>query len=232
MKISVVIPARNESRRIDACLKAFERQSLKPFEIIIVDNNSTDDTAERASKYAGVRIVRQPKIGMSFARNAGFNAATGDILARCDVDTWVSPDWIAEINEFFEAHDEVAAVTGPASFYDVPGKLGRPVSWIFLDCFYWTMRRISGGETLFGANCAIKRGVWAKIADEVCTDDANMHEDIDLSAHIKRVGGRIEYDKKLKVGITATTLLHPLGMLRRWKKGLNNFSRHRKWTVI
>ena len=226
MKISVVIPARNEDRMIDACLKALEDQTVSAAEIIIVDNNSTDDTARRALKHPGVVVIAEPRLGISYGRNAGFDRATGDIIARIDADTVVTPGWIAEITRYFEGHESVVAITGPASFYDVPRRWRGLVDWLFIDSFYWITRRSTGGETLFGSNCAVRRLAWEKIRSEVCMDDANMHEDIDLGQHVQRVG-LIAFDDDLRVGISARPLLHPRGMVKRWRKGLNNFSRHR-----
>lgn len=231
MKVSVVIPARNESAMIDACIAALQKQTLRPYEIIIVDNNSTDDTARRALKYEGVRVIKEKQMGISLARNAGFNAATGDIIARCDVDSHVNVDWIAEISRFFEEHTDIAAITGPATFYDVPLWLRRPVNWVFLDMFYMITRRSTGGETLFGSNCALRKEVWQKIRNEVCTDDTNMHEDIDLGQHVQRFG-RIKFDNAMRVGISARPLTHPMGMVKRWQKGLNNFRRHRNFISV
>jgi glycosyltransferase involved in cell wall biosynthesis len=226
VKISVVIPAHNESAMIDRCLEAFDGQSVAPHEVIIVDNNSTDDTAQKALKHNNVRVVAEHQQGITFARNTGFNTATGDIIARCDVDTVVSANWIEEIARYFQAHEKIAAVTGPATYYDVPVLWRKPVNWLFLDSFYWITRRSTGGETLFGSNCALRRSVWERVRGEVCADDKNIHEDIDLGQHIQMVG-EIGFDDEMRVGISARPLLHPMGMLKRWRKGLNNFSRHK-----
>ena len=225
MRISVVIPARNEASIIDACLKALAAQTLSPYEIIIVDNNSTDDTAQRAAHYGHVRIVTEKRIGISIARNTGFDSATGDIIARCDVDTHVSANWIYEITQFFEQHPAVAAITGPATYYDAPRIIRRLLNWLFLDMFYLITRRNTGGETLFGSNCAVRQETWLKVRADVCTDDLNMHEDIDLGQHIQQVG-TIAFNEAMQVSISARPLLHPMGMIRRWRKGLNNFHRH------
>ena len=226
MRISVVIPVRNEAAIIETCLNAFSRQTISPFEIIIVDNKSTDDTAFLAQKHKNVRVLQEPKIGISNARNAGFDAAKGDIIARCDADTRVEEDWILEIEKFFSQNLEVSAITGPAYFYNLPRPVRWFIGWVFLDSFYWITRLRLGGETLYGSNCALRKIIWDKVRGEVCTDDANMHEDIDLGQHISRFG-TIVFNPSVKVGISARPLAHPYRMLKRWRKGLNNFSRHR-----
>lgn len=227
MKVSVVIPARNESAYIDQCLRAFSAQTLKPYEVIIVDNNSLDDTAQRARKYKHVQVVNEPVPGIAVARNAGFNHATGDIIARCDVDSLVGPGWVKEISDYFTAHPDVAGITGPAYFYDLPKLLTPVANLIFLRGYYLMSHLGTGKETLYGSNCALRRNLWQRISDEVCNDN-NIHEDVDLGQHLSRIG-KIAFDKALKVGVNSRSLSDPIGMLHRWRKGINNYTRHWNW---
>ncbi len=231
MTVSVVIPALNESRYIDRCLEALENQTVAPFEIIVVDNNSTDDTVERANSHLNIRVISESRCGISMARNAGFDLAKGDIIARCDVDSIVDEHWVEEVERFLTKHRDVQGVTGPASFYDIGSLLRKPFDVVFLDGYHVITKIQTGGETLFGSNCAIRRSAWEKVRAEVCVDDANMHEDIDLGQHIARIG-RIAYDPKLKTGISARPLWHPRKMVRRWVKGVNNYRRHREWRRV
>jgi glycosyltransferase involved in cell wall biosynthesis len=86
MTLSIVIPAFNEEKYIGDCLKSclkFAPANLR--EIIVVDNASTDRTAEVARGYGPlVRVVSQPKKGLTHARQAGFEAAQGDIMMSID----------------------------------------------------------------------------------------------------------------------------------------------------
>ena len=227
MKISVVIPAYNESDYIDACVEALQKQTVQPYEVIIVDNNSTDDTAMHAQKYDLVHVIAEPRQGISYARDAGFDAATGDIIARCDIDTHVSSNWISELEAFFIQAPTVSGVSGPAHFYDVWRPIQGLVNWLFLDSYYWITRRATGSETLFGSNCALRRSAWESVRANVCHDDAKMHEDIDLSQHLLIAGFKLAYDPKLEVGISARPLTRPVGMFKRWRKGLTSYARHR-----
>src|SRR5437763_970821 len=101
MKISVVIPVYNEEKYLHDCLTALQHQTRKADEIIVVNNNSTDSSAQIAEKL-GARVVNESKQGMIFARNRGFNEATGDVIARCDADTRVPPDWLEKIEHHFQ----------------------------------------------------------------------------------------------------------------------------------
>src|SRR3989344_5411401 len=98
MKISVVIPAHNESKYIGRCLKSVFKYGHKYlYEIIVVDNASTDDTAVVALSFPGVRVVREEKKGITCARQKGLETATGDIIAYIDADTEISQNWFETI---------------------------------------------------------------------------------------------------------------------------------------
>ncbi len=101
LSLSLVIPAYNEERHLAACLDAVSRQAVMPSEVIVVDNNSTDRTAEIARSYPFVRVVQEPRQGIVFARNAGFDAARGDIIGRIDADTIIPSDWTKHVLAFF-----------------------------------------------------------------------------------------------------------------------------------
>jgi glycosyltransferase involved in cell wall biosynthesis len=90
----------------------------KFFEIIVVDNASTDKTAEVAARYPGVRVVHEPQKGLPSARECGRLAATGEFLAYIDADTRMPPGWLDTVVTFFAAHPEAVALSGPASYWD------------------------------------------------------------------------------------------------------------------
>jgi glycosyltransferase involved in cell wall biosynthesis len=111
--ISVIVPAYNAERTLDACLSALTRQFVPPgmqMEIIVVDDGSVDDTAHVASRY-GVRLIRQANAGPSAARNAGAGAARGELLLFTDADCAPAPDWAARMAAPF-ADPDVAGAKG------------------------------------------------------------------------------------------------------------------------
>ena len=118
--ISLVIPAYNEERYLPACLDAVMRNAAgKAVEIIVVDNNSTDATAQIAKGYPGVTYVHEPHKGITRARQCGFLAARGELIAYVDADTRPPPGWIEQIWEAFAADEGLACLSGPYSFYDL-----------------------------------------------------------------------------------------------------------------
>jgi glycosyltransferase involved in cell wall biosynthesis len=89
MRISVIIPAYNAASTLAECLESVARQSVRPFEVILVDDGSTDHTRRVAAKFEAkftLRIVSQANSGLGKARNAGMAAATGDAYAFLDAD--------------------------------------------------------------------------------------------------------------------------------------------------
>lgn len=78
--VSVVIPCLNDAAALETCLSSLARQSLQPFEIVVVDNNSTDSSAAVARRF-GARVVPEPVPGIPAAAATGYDAAQGQIIA-------------------------------------------------------------------------------------------------------------------------------------------------------
>lgn len=189
MRISVIIPCFNEEKRIEECLRSIFNQSEAPFEVIVIDNNSTDRTREIATKL-GAKVISQSRQGLSFARNAGFNFASGDILLKTDGDTKVPSNWIRVMREHF-SDQKVGRVTGSAVFYS---RLFNP---LFNFLMFW-VNDIFGYKALLGPNYAIRRDIWEKIKDEIHIEDAKFHEDLDIAIHSAKYGKYVR-DMNLKV---------------------------------
>ena len=122
MIYSAIIPAYNEQDRIEACInsvrRAFEWSYPESYEIIVVDNGSTDATAEIARE-AGCVVIREPKKGVTRARQAGLKAARGTRVAFVDADNILPPGWLHEVEEALDRIN-VVCVSGPVVYYDLP----------------------------------------------------------------------------------------------------------------
>lgn len=199
MKISVVIPAFNEAQKLAACLDALMAQTVLPHEILVVDNNSADGTAAVAATYDSVRVLSEKQQGRVFARNAGFDAATGDIIARIDADSVVPPDWLAWIAHFYEQpNHKQLALTGGARFYNM--RLNRFVSWAYAFLVFRFNVLLMGSPTLWGSNMAITKAQWHAVKDEICLRN-DIHEDLDISIHLRQIGTQISYDSSKRVRV-------------------------------
>ena len=121
IRISLVIPTHNRAAQLVAALESVVRQDLPrdEWECVVVDNNSTDDTAARFEEFLSahpglpLRRVSETRQGLSWARNRGIAETTGDIVAIIDDDERIVPEFIAAYIAFFDAHPSVASAGGP-----------------------------------------------------------------------------------------------------------------------
>jgi glycosyltransferase involved in cell wall biosynthesis len=197
LMLSLVIPVYNEERHLKACLDAIARQTVMPDEVIVVDNNSSDDSARIAAGYPFVTVIHEPVQGLIPARNAGFARATGDILGRIDADARLEPDWVARVKAHF-ADQSVGGVTGLAYADVLPGTHAvRSRLWPWLYFYNW--EALIGGPILWGANMAIRKTDWLAIRSDACLSDELVHEDQDLSLLLNGRGRRIVRDNDLLI---------------------------------
>ncbi len=201
LRVSVVIPVYNEADRIAACLDAIATQTVKPYEVIVVDNNSTDATKAIAARYPFVRVLTAKRQGVIHARNRGFNAVRGDVIGRIDADTRLSPNWIETLERLFGQTD-IDAVSGAVSYHDMP--------WRFLSRIDLLMRRRAArrmGEYVFlqGANMAIRTSAWKSVRNQLC-HRGGLHEDYDLAIHLAEAGRRVSFEENLRASISARCL--------------------------
>jgi glycosyltransferase involved in cell wall biosynthesis len=113
MRISFVVPAYNEEAYLPACLESILAQTrtlpAESSEIIVVNNASTDRTREVALRYPGVSVVDEPRKGLTFARQAGFAASSGALIANVDSDSRLTPGWLAQVLATFSEAEASAA---------------------------------------------------------------------------------------------------------------------------
>jgi glycosyltransferase involved in cell wall biosynthesis len=140
MRLSFVVPAYNEEAYLPACLDSIlaQTRALGPemtlqTEIIVVNNASTDRTREVALSYAGVVVVDEPRKGLTFARQAGFAASSGELIANVDSDSRLTPGWVERVLAAFSegpagaaAKSDAAAKSGAAAKSDAAAKFGAP----------------------------------------------------------------------------------------------------------
>jgi O-antigen biosynthesis protein len=111
-RVSVIVCSYNGGRTLEQCLRSLEELEYPNYEVIVVNDGSTDDTRSILSRFPNVRVIHQENLGLSAARNAGLHAATGEILAYTDSDCFAEPDWLTHLVHHFQ-HTDAAAVGGP-----------------------------------------------------------------------------------------------------------------------
>jgi O-antigen biosynthesis protein len=93
-KVSVVVCSYNGSKTLDGCLRSLQKLNYPDYEVILVNDGSTDAVPEIAARYSYIRYHEQPNRGLSVARNVGMNLALGEVIAYTDDDCFADPDWL------------------------------------------------------------------------------------------------------------------------------------------
>lgn len=207
LKVSVVIPVYNEEKYIANCLESLTQQEEKPDEIIVVNNNCRDQTISIAKNFP-IRVINEKKQGMIPARNTGFEAARYTLIARCDADSVLPSNWIKTIKHTFKTQS-IDALSGPLYMYDILD-LAKDFNVQVITNLAGFFKAVKGHAALSGPNMALTKDIWERVKNELCTDETQFHEDMDLAIHIHHIGGKIRYDNDLLVGTSARRMKHNL----------------------
>jgi glycosyltransferase involved in cell wall biosynthesis len=209
--LTAVVCSHDRPRLLERCLESLVTLRARAastgaaLEILVVDNAPSDDrTRDVAARAPGVRYVREPLVGLDFARNRGLEAASGDFVAYFDDDVVVDPAWLEGFVEAWSAHPDCAAITGPV----LPLELVTPAQIEFerLGGFGHRFRRIRFGPTLatndvypcgpgiFGAGCnmAFRRDALRRLGgfDEALDTGAPLPGGGDLDVFYRLVRAR------------------------------------------
>ena len=117
--LSVILCTYNRDRYLYNVLQSVARNGFSDYEIVLVDNNSTDNTRAECDRFCShypsvrLRYVFEPSQGLSYARNTGIRQAQGDILVYVDDDALVNEDYLQTYASFFEQHPDAMAAGGP-----------------------------------------------------------------------------------------------------------------------
>ena len=193
MKLSFIIPAYNEEKYLGKCLESIlreENEKNHETEIIVVNNASTDGTRKVAEAFRGVNIVDEPRKGLVQARQSGFMASNGDLIANVDADTILTPGWIEKVFDEFLKDEKLVALSGPFVYYDL-SDMGN--FWVKLFFYFGFAGNLIGqkifkrGSILQGGNFVLRRTALEKIGGY------NLKlqfygEDTDMAMRISKVG--------------------------------------------
>ncbi len=187
MKLSFVIPAHNEERYLGHCLESILREAGKQdwaYEVLVVDNASSDGTRALAESFPGVRVVSEPVKGLTRARARGLREAKGDILAYIDADSRLSENWFRILEEAFRDPDLVC-LSGPYRYYDLDRErryLAELGWWLSAPLTYRLV-----GYMVLGGNFAAKREALERMGGF----DVNIRfygEDTNIAWRLHRFG--------------------------------------------
>jgi glycosyltransferase involved in cell wall biosynthesis len=190
-KISVIIPAYNEEAYIEKCLLSINKQDHENFyEVIVVDNASTDRTGDIAKKN-GARVVFEANKGIANALIRGVMESKSDILVFTDADADPPKNWLSLIADRFESDPSLVAVGGPYNFYDSNKATNIIASKVIAPAY-----KFISGEYLPGVNMAVRKEAYEKAGG--FNPRINWGQDMDIS---KRVGefGKVYFDMDIVV---------------------------------
>jgi len=193
MRLSFVVPAYNEEAYLPACLEAILAQTRElgdEVEIIVVNNASTDRTREVALGYAGVRVVDEPRKGLTFARQAGFAASRGELIANVDSDSRLTPGWVDKVLKEFAGDAKLVSLSGPFLYYDLTPQQRVSVQIFYAAAFLvYVMNRyvLRAGSMVQGGNFVLRRVALKKIGG-FNTAIAFYGEDTDIARRMNEVG--------------------------------------------
>lgn len=219
--ISVVIPAYNEEKYLPACLRALQEQTYPAnrYEIIVVDNASTDATADVARRF-GVRVVHEPVKGVARARQAGFEAARGQVIASTDADTVAPRWWLSRIAEHMEQDPDLGGVYGPVYWFDGGFHerliMQYPVTWAL------SVSHRMNRSWWIGSNWAVRAEVFWRVEGFRDFEVGGLlGEDVYIATRVSRVA-RVLFDPDLVVYSSG----------RRSREGYLNFLRRSALSVV
>jgi len=197
MRISIIVPVYNNATDLPECLAALMGSNCPSFEIIVVDDGSTDATPIVADRM-GVKVIRlRENAGVAAARNCGARHARGEILFFVDADVVVAPGAVERVVKVFEDNLELSAVFGS---YDAQPRARGIVSQYRNLLHHFGHQNGNPEASTFWAGCgAVRRSAFQEIGGF----DAKRFrypsiEDIELGYRLRQAGHRILLDKALQ----------------------------------
>ncbi len=208
---SVIICTHNRADLLPRVISQLRAQDYPTdaFEIIVVDNGSTDYTAQIIEKFVSepgvpVRYIAESRIGITFARNRGAEEAYYHYLAYIDDDCSVEPDWLLQLVQGFDLHDDVLAVGGRVVLawdqQKKPAWLGPKLEpWLAAYSHSGTQPRLLEKKVrIIECNMALKREVWHAAGGFLGIEQFGSHhmaasEVLYLLKHIERQRGKVAF---------------------------------------
>ena len=230
MTLSFVVPAYNEERYLPDCLQSIlnETRGRDDVEIIVVNNASTDRTREVAHGFPGVRVVDEMRKGLPHARQAGFLASCGRLIANVDADSRLPQGWVATVLRSFEEDVELVSLSGPLVYYDLSPRESLLVRFFYATAWMtYSLNRyvLRVGSMVQGGNFVVTRKALEAIGG-FNLDLTFYGEDTDLARRLPEVG-RVLFTFDLKMFSSARRLKKEGIFTMAWRYSVNYL-----WTIF
>lgn len=229
LKITFIVPAYNEELKLAKALNSiFTEITANPeceAEVIVVNNASTDKTAEVAKSFTNVKVINEPKKGLVFARSAGARNASGELLAHIDADCELPNGWLKTVLEEFSKNKKLVALSGPQFYFDLSPFYKFLVKiFYFLAYFFYFINKnvLKLGSILQGGNFVVKAWAWKKMGES--SEEFNFYgEDTEACRKLFKLG-EVKFTFKLPI-ITSGRRIIDEGILTiGYRYALNYFS--------
>jgi glycosyltransferase involved in cell wall biosynthesis len=216
--ISVVVCCHNSAGVLPQTLAHLANQVVDPsvtWEVIVVDNASTDGTADLARHQEGfarrlVRVVAEPKLGLAYARARGIEEARGEVISFVDDDNWLCREWVQTVYDVMTAHPEVGALGG---IVEPEFETARPAWFAPVAYLYATGPEgepsgdVTGIHMLCGAGLSVRRSALADIGKKGFRPIAvgrqgtgvGAGEDSEMTYSLRLAGWRMWIDPRLRI---------------------------------
>ena len=195
MRISVIVPVYNNRRQLESCVRALLDSTVKPAEIVVVDDGSTESYDNLFDADEVVLLRTENNAGPAAARNRGVRRAMGEILFFVDSDVVVSRDTLERVTEHFARKPTLAAVFG--SYDDRPAQ-SDTISQFRNLLHHYTHQSSHGRASTFWSGCgAVTRHAFERVGGFNEDPGFRYIEDIELGYRLIDAGYEIALDKRL-----------------------------------
>lgn len=180
MRFSIIIPAYNEERYVGCCLQSLLQLRYDPneFEVILIDNGSTDKTVEIATSYSTVVVLQKRDCHVGAVRNHGAKFAKGEYLCFIDADCLVDEDWLDNCDRLIESNEQ-ATFGGRI-------KLNSESTWVERAWLLGEKKEAVEDKDLLGSCTVVRKGIFEEVGG--FNEEVTSGEDTQLSKDIRRKG--------------------------------------------
>ncbi|QTA38845.1 glycosyltransferase [Thermosipho ferrireducens] len=183
--ISIIVPVLNEGEILEQTLKKLKLQKFRDFELIVVDNGSTDESVEIAKKYAD-KVLFESKKGSINAMKKGFENADGEIILACDADSVYDENYLEKIVSTFQKTKNIVALYGPFVFVE-KGPIFNFFIWVSYVILDFLSRIFTKTYIVGAANFAIKKSAYFEVGGYTAQENL-ASQDFRLAKRLSKLG--------------------------------------------